>query len=145
MAIAREVGILDSLVPNADTGKAIMLATDFDQLSDEEIDKLETLPLIVARCSPSTKVKMVSALHRRKLFCVMTGDGVNDAPALKQADVGIAMGTGSDVAREASKMVLTDDNFASIVKAVREGRRLFDNIQKVGRGLSLVSMYRSSG
>lgn len=130
MAIAREVGILNATVPNANAGTAVMLATDFDQLTDEEIDKMETLPLVVARCSPSTKVKMVSALHRRKLFCVMTGDGVNDAPALKQADVGIAMGSGSDVAREASKMVLTDDNFASIVKAVQEGRRLFDNIQK---------------
>jgi P-type E1-E2 ATPase len=107
-----------------------MLAKDFDQLSDEQVDAMETLPLVVARCSPATKVKMVSALHRRKRFCVMTGDGVNDSPALKNADVGMAMGTGSDVAKDAAKMVLTDDNFASIVKAVEEGRRLFDNIQK---------------
>jgi magnesium-transporting ATPase (P-type) len=130
MAIAREVGILDGTVPNANAGTAVMLAKDFDQMSDEEIDRMETLPLVVARCSPATKVKMVSALHRRKLFCVMTGDGVNDSPALKNADVGMAMGTGSDVAKDAAKMVLTDDNFASIVKAVEEGRRLFDNIQK---------------
>lgn len=131
MAIAREVGILNETVPNGNAGTAVMLAKDFDQLSDEDIDNMESLPLVVARCSPATKVKMVSALHRRKLFCVMTGDGVNDSPALKSADVGMAMGTGSDVAKDASKMVLTDDNFASIVKAVEEGRRLFDNIQKV--------------
>ena len=130
MAIAREVGILDATAPSTGSGSAVMLAKDFDQLSNEEIDRMETLPLVVARCSPSTKVKMVSALHRRKRFCVMTGDGVNDSPALKNADVGMAMGTGSDVAKDAAKMVLTDDNFASIVKAVEEGRRLFDNIQK---------------
>jgi Na+-exporting ATPase len=132
MAIARDVGILNDSVTNANTGTTVMLAKDFDQLSDEEIDSMETLPLVVARCNPATKVKMVSALHRRGLFCVMTGDGVNDSPALKIADVGMAMGTGSDVAKDAAKMVLTDDNFASIVKAVEEGRRLFDNIQKVG-------------
>jgi magnesium-transporting ATPase (P-type) len=130
-AIAREVGILNDTGPNGDTRNSVMLAKDFDQLSDEQIDSMETLPLVVARCSPATKVKMVSALHRRKRFCVMTGDGVNDSPALKNADVGMAMGTGSDVAKDAAKMVLTDDNFASIVKAVEEGRRLFDNIQKV--------------
>jgi magnesium-transporting ATPase (P-type) len=129
-AIAKEVGIIKDAGPNSDAENAVMLAKDFDQLSDEQVDAMETLPLVVARCSPATKVKMVSALHRRKRFCVMTGDGVNDSPALKNADVGMAMGTGSDVAKDAAKMVLTDDNFASIVKAVEEGRRLFDNIQK---------------
>ena len=130
-AIARAVDIIDASLPRGQVGKAVMIARDFDALSQEEVDSMEHLPLVVARCSPSTKVKMVEALHRRKQFCVMTGDGVNDSPALKKADVGIAMGSGSDVAKDAAKMVLTDDNFASIVEAVKEGRRLFDNIQKV--------------
>ncbi|KAH7051338.1 potassium/sodium efflux P-type ATPase [Macrophomina phaseolina] len=130
-AIAHEVGILSGAAANAQSGSAIMPASDFDKLSDEEIDAIETLPLVLARCSPKTKVRMVQAMHRRKAFCVMTGDGVNDAPALRISSVGVAMGlNGSDVAKEAADMVLTDDNFASIVKAVEEGRRLFDNIQK---------------
>ena len=143
--IAREIGILDpSSNPNGDSGLSsgvalpradaneIMLASLFDKLTDEEIDKMPNLPLVLARCSPATKVRMVEAMHRRKAFCVMTGDGVNDSPALKKSDVGIAMGlNGSDVAKEAADMVLTDDNFASIVTAIEEGRRLFDNIQKV--------------
>lgn len=131
-AIAHEVGILSGTAPNAKSGSAIMPASEFDKLSDKEIDAVETLPLVLARCSPKTKVRMVQAMHRRKAFCVMTGDGVNDAPALRISSVGVAMGlNGSDVAKEAADMVLTDDNFASIVKAVEEGRRLFDNIQKV--------------
>ncbi|KAL4922091.1 hypothetical protein BDW62DRAFT_217918 [Aspergillus aurantiobrunneus] len=106
-------------------------ADDFDKLADMEIDSIDNLPLVIARCSPATKVRMVEAMHRWRAFCVMTGDGVNDSPAPKRADVGIAMGKyGSDVAKEAADMVLTDDNFSSIVKAVEEGRRLFDNIQK---------------
>ncbi|KAL4753094.1 hypothetical protein BDW72DRAFT_44613 [Aspergillus terricola var. indicus] len=130
MAIASEVGILDPFV-NAKSSRLVMTAKEFDRLSDADIDKIEQLPLVIARCSPTTKVRMVEAMHRRGAFCVMTGDGVNDSPALKRADVGIAMGkNGSDVAKEAADMVLTDDNFASIVKAVEEGRRLFDNIQK---------------
>lgn len=126
-AIAKDVEIIDERTP----ASAVMIARDFDQMTDAQVDAMETLPLVIARCSPKTKVKMVQALHRRGRFCVMTGDGVNDSPALKQADVGMAMGTGSDVAKDAAEMVLTDDNFASIVKAVEEGRRLFDNIQKV--------------
>lgn len=126
-AIAKDVDIIDDRTP----ASAVMVAREFDQMTEDQIDAMETLPLVIARCSPTTKVKMVQALHRRGRFCVMTGDGVNDSPALKQANVGMAMGTGSDVAKDAAEMVLTDDNFASIVKAVEEGRRLFDNIQKV--------------
>ncbi|KAI0377342.1 potassium/sodium eff [Hypomontagnella monticulosa] len=130
-AIAHEVGILGGNMTAAETANAIMPAAAFDALTDAQIDELKKLPLVLARCSPSTKVRMVEAMHRRGAFCVMTGDGVNDSPALKKADVGIAMGlNGSDVAKEAADMVLTDDNFASIVTAVEEGRRLFDNIQK---------------
>ena len=129
-AIACEIGIIKQGRQNDDT--QVMVASAFDNLSDAEIDALESLPLVLARCSPATKVRMVEAMHRRKAFCVMTGDGVNDSPALKKSDVGIAMGlSGSDVAKEAADMVLTDDNFASIVTAIEEGRRLFDNIQKV--------------
>jgi magnesium-transporting ATPase (P-type) len=130
-AIAYEVGILSSDVPLGPT--TVMSATEFGNMSDDQIDALESLPLVIARCSPLTKVRVIQALHRRKAFCIMTGDGVNDSPALKKADVGIAMGDrGSDVAKEASDMVLTDDNFASIVTGIKEGRRLSDNIQKVG-------------
>jgi potassium/sodium efflux P-type ATPase len=131
-AIAYEVGILGTMLPSAQASRVVMAAEDFDKLSDREIDAIEALPLVIARCSPTTKVRMVEAMHRRNAFCVMTGDGVNDSPALKHADVGIAMGkSGSDVAKDAADMILTDDDFASVVKAVEEGRRLFDNIQKV--------------
>ncbi|KAJ5428094.1 ATPase P-type K/Mg/Cd/Cu/Zn/Na/Ca/Na/H-transporter [Penicillium cf. griseofulvum] len=130
-AIASEVGILDHVTAHIKSSRLVMAADEFDKLTDAEIDSIEELPLVIARCSPATKVRMVDAMHRRQAFCVMTGDGVNDSPALKRADVGIAMGkNGSDVAKEAADMVLTDDNFSSIVKAVEEGRRLFDNIQK---------------
>ncbi|PIA95713.1 Calcium-transporting ATPase 3 [Cercospora beticola] len=135
-AIAIEVGILPSKkrmdnLPKDVAQSLVMTASAFDKLSEEEIDALPQLPLVVARCAPSTKVRMIEALHRRKKFAAMTGDGVNDSPSLKRADVGIAMGqAGSDVAKDASDIVLTDDNFASIVNAVEEGRRMFDNIQK---------------
>lgn len=132
--IAIEVGILPSRMDllRADVAKQIvMTAHDFDKLSDEQIDNLAQLPLVVARCAPSTKVRMIDALHRRGRYVAMTGDGVNDSPSLHRADVGIAMGlNGSDVAKSASDIVLKDDNFASILNAVEEGRRIFDNIQK---------------
>lgn len=109
----------------------VMTAAQFDRLSDDEIDALPVLPLVIARCAPQTKVRMIEALHRRRRFCAMTGDGVNDSPSLKLANVGIAMGmAGSDVAKDASDMVLTDDNFSSIESAIEEGRRMFANIRK---------------
>jgi Na+-exporting ATPase len=133
-AIAKEVGIIPKNMGTlpADVAAAMVKpATEFDKLTDPEIDALPTLPFVIARCAPETKVRMIEALHRRKKFAAMTGDGVNDSPSLKMADVGIAMGlNGSDVAKSAADIVLTDDNFASIVNAVEEGRRMFDNIQK---------------
>lgn len=117
-----------SIVPDASLA---MHARDFDALNDEQLDGLEEIPRVVARCTPESKVKMVHALRRRKFICTMTGDGVNDAPALSAAHVGIAMGiSGSDVTRQAAHIVLSDDNFVSIVGAIREGRRIFHSIQK---------------
>lgn len=132
-AIAKEVGILPrdlGVFPAAVAATVVQKASDFDRLTDAEIDALPELPLVLARCAPDTKTRMIEALRRRGAFMAMTGDGVNDAPSLSRADVGIAMGSGSDVAKSAAKIVLTDDKFNSIVAAIREGRRMFDNIQK---------------
>ncbi|CZR65832.1 probable ENA5-Plasma membrane P-type ATPase involved in Na+ and Li+ efflux [Phialocephala subalpina] len=120
-AIAAQAGILPPNLhhlSNPISDAMIITASQFDKLSDTDIDELPVLPLVIARCSPTTKVRMIDALHRRKCFAAMTGDGVNDSPSLKRADVGIAMGqAGSDVAKDASDIVLTDDNFASIINA----------------------------
>ncbi len=133
-AIAAQVGILPRNMSDLSERAAqcmVMTAKEFDRLTDDELDQLPALPLVIARCAPGTKVRMIEALRRRGAFMAMTGDGVNDSPSLKIADVGIAMGqNGSDVAKDASDIVLTDDNFASILSAVEEGRRMFDNIQK---------------
>lgn len=133
-AIAQEVGIIPHNLYHYSEEVVkvmVMTASEFDALSDAEIDALPVLPLVIARCAPQTKVRMIEALHRRNKFCAMTGDGVNDSPSLKKADVGIAMGlNGSDVAKDASDIVLTDDNFASILNAIEEGRRMAANIQK---------------
>ncbi|KAG6834190.1 hypothetical protein H0H93_011300, partial [Arthromyces matolae] len=126
-AIAESVEIISPDAPPS----AVMTAAEFDAMSDEEIDALPALPLVIARCAPETKVRMIHAGERRGKHLSMSGDGVNDSPALKLAPVGIAMGmAGSDVAKDASDLVLTDDNFDSIRVAVQEGRRLFLNIQR---------------
>ncbi|SJL01009.1 related to sodium P-type ATPase [Armillaria ostoyae] len=126
-AIAESVEIITPDAPK----NAVMTAIEFDRLTDDEIDALPELPLVIARCAPETKVRMIQAGKRRGKHMSMTGDGVNDSPALKLAPVGIAMGmAGSDVAKDASDLVLTDDNFDSIRAAITEGRRIFTNIQR---------------
>jgi Ca2+-transporting ATPase len=128
-AIAREIGIISA----DENGVAQTLSgKDLAALSDQElIEKIATVN-VFSRVSPDQKLRLVDALQARGHVVSMTGDGVNDGPALKQADIGIAMGiTGTDVAKEASDMVLTDDNFATIETAVEEGRSIFDNILKI--------------
>ncbi len=123
-AIAREIGILD------EKGKAVE-GSEIEKLSDEELIDFVGDVSVYARVSPEHKIRIVNAWQQRGFVVAMTGDGVNDAPALKQADIGVAMGiTGSEVAKDAASMVLTDDNFATIVKAVENGRNLYANIQK---------------
>lgn len=130
-AIAKEINIIDKSLSPEQVDKVVMTGPKFDALSDEEIDKLPLLPLVVARCSPETKVKMIQASARRRNISAMTGDGVNDSPSLRIADVGIAMGkNGSDVAKQASDIILTDDNFATIIRAIAEGRRIYQNMQR---------------
>ncbi|KAF9452467.1 sodium transport ATPase [Macrolepiota fuliginosa MF-IS2] len=126
-AIAEAVEVISPCAPKS----AVTTASEFDKLTDPEIDALPELPLVIARCAPETKVRMIHAGKRRGKHLSMSGDGVNDSPALKLAPVGIAMGmAGSDVAKDAADLVLTDDNFDSIRVAVGEGRRLFVNIQR---------------
>jgi Ca2+-transporting ATPase len=122
-AIARELRILTD-------GRAVTGA-ELDALDDAELDREIEAIQVYARVSPEHKLRVVGALQRRGHAVAMTGDGVNDAPALKKADIGVAMGvTGTDVAKEAAAMTLTDDNFASIVAAVEAGRGVFANIKK---------------
>lgn len=124
LAIAKELHL-------AKDGTRVLTGTDLDQLSDSALIDSVADVSVYARVSAEHKLRIVSAWKQRGEIVAMTGDGVNDAPAVKAADIGIAMGiTGTDVTKEASDMVLTDDNFASIVSAVEEGRGIFDNIQK---------------
>jgi Ca2+-transporting ATPase len=122
--IARRLGI-------GDQAQAVLTGSELDQLDDQELLEQVARTHVYARVSPAHKLRLVKALQSRGQFIAMTGDGVNDAPALRQADIGVAMGQkGTDVARQAASMILLDDNFSTIVAAVREGRRIFDNIRK---------------
>jgi Ca2+-transporting ATPase len=126
--IARELGIVDD--------DRVVTGAELDRLSDEALARTVAEVSVYARVDPEHKLRLVEALKRRHAVVAMTGDGVNDAPALKRADIGVAMGiAGTDVAREAADIVLADDNFATLVAAVEEGRAIFANIGKFLRFL----------
>lgn len=124
-SIAKQIGIVHGENPRVITGKELY------ELSDEQLQEALEEEVIFARVAPEQKYRVVSCLQTMDHIVAVTGDGVNDAPALKRADIGVAMGiTGTDVAKEAADVILTDDNFASIVKAVEEGRTVYSNIRK---------------
>ncbi|MCS6783680.1 MAG: calcium-translocating P-type ATPase, PMCA-type [Candidatus Caldarchaeum sp.] len=124
LAVAKEVGIYRE-------GDLVLTGEEVERLSDEEFDRIVERVVVYARISPMHKLRIVEAWKRKGYVVAMTGDGVNDAPALKKADIGVAMGiTGTDVAKESSDMVLADDNFATIVKAVELGRWIYGNVRK---------------
>ena len=123
-AIARSLGIITS-------DECVLTGKDVEMMDDEQLKKMAGNVAVFARVAPEHKVRIVNAFQSRGNVVAMTGDGVNDAPALKLADIGVAMGiTGTDVAKEAADVVLADDNFATIVSSVREGRRIYDNLMK---------------
>ena len=125
MAIAKQLHIFRE-------GNTVISGQELDEMSDEQLDEAVKTCVVFARVSPSDKLRIIQSLQRTGEVAAMTGDGVNDSPALKEADIGVAMGvTGTDVAKDAADMILLDDNFTTIEYAIREGRRVYRNIQKV--------------
>ena len=131
-AIAKEIGIID------DKYSKVVVGSEINEMDEKELQKLVKVTSVFARVAPEHKLRIVNALKANGDVVAMTGDGVNDAPALRTADIGVAMGiTGTDVAKDSADLILLDDNFTSIVKAVREGRRIYDNIKKfIRQGLT---------
>lgn len=128
IAIGRSLGM--PIIANSAIGRSVICGDELDKMSEEELAQAIATTSIFARTSPEHKMKIIRALQSRGDVVAMTGDGVNDAPALKKADIGISMGRlGTDVAKEAADMILTDDNFATILNAIEEGKGIFYNIQ----------------
>lgn len=128
VAIARKLGMPINM--NSAVGRAVIRGDELDRLTDDELSHAIATTSVFARTSPEHKLKIVRALQKRGDVVAMTGDGVNDAPALKKADIGISMGKlGTDVAKEAADMILTDDDFSTILSAIEEGKGIFYNIQ----------------
>jgi len=124
VAIAKELGILGE-------GQKALTGAELSKIPDDEFDEHVSDYSVYARVQPEHKVRIVNAWRKKNMTTAMTGDGVNDAPSIKSADIGVGMGiTGTDVTKNVADMVLTDDNFATIVGAVEEGRRIYDNIRK---------------
>lgn len=123
VAIAKKIGIFSD-------GDIAVTGLELDKMSDEELEQKIEKIAVYARVSPENKIRIVNAWQKKDKIVSMTGDGVNDAPALKKADIGVAMGiTGTEVSKDAASMILADDNFATIIKAVANGRTVFENIK----------------
>jgi Ca2+-transporting ATPase len=134
VAVARKLGMAVATAREHTTSsvavKSVLTGREIEEMSDGELAAAITNTSIFARTSPDHKMKIINALQARGDIVAMTGDGVNDAPALKKADIGVAMGRqGTDVAKEAADMILTDDDFSTILRAIEEGKGIFNNIQ----------------